>query len=68
MHSPKPGNRPSQNLYLKINTGCYARENPFEDTISENSQTRKLHETIKLLHEEVTFNDISAKAFTFKPR
>ena len=68
MYSPKPGNWSSKHLYLNINTRCHARENPSEETISENSQIRELHETTKLLNEEVTFSDASAKAFIFKPR
>ena len=55
-------------IYLKINTGCHAWENPSEETISENSQIRELHETIKLLTEEVAFSDASAKACKFKLR
>ena len=68
MYSPKPGNWLLQHVYLKINTGCHARENPYEEAISESSQIRELHETIKLLNERITFNDASAKTFVFKPR
>ena len=46
MYSPKPGNWPSQHLYLKMNSGCQARENPSEETKSESNQIRELHETI----------------------
>ena len=35
-------------LHLKINSGCHAKENPFEETISESSQIRELHETKKI--------------------
>ena len=54
MYSPKTGNWSSQNLDISENTGCHARENSSEETISENSQIWELHETIKLLHEEVS--------------
>ena len=37
---------PSQQLYLKINSGFHARENASEATISESSQIRELHEMI----------------------
>ena len=49
MYSLKPGNWPSQPLYLKIHSGCYARENPSEETISKSNQITDLHETINLL-------------------
>ena len=48
MYSLKPGNWPSQPLYLKIHSGCYARENPSEETISKSNQITDLHETINL--------------------
>ena len=48
MYLPKPGNWPSQHLYLKINTGYNASENPSEETISECSQIRELNQKIKL--------------------
>ena len=35
-----------QHLYLKINSGFHARENPSEATISKSSQIRELHEAI----------------------
>ena len=35
-----------QYLYLKIYSGCHAREISFEQTISKSSQIRELHETI----------------------
>ena len=38
----------TEHLYLKINSGCHAKENPFEGTISESSQIRELHETKKI--------------------
>ena len=38
----------SPHLHLKINSGCHARENLFEETISENSQIGELHETINI--------------------
>ena len=37
------------------------RENPSEETIPESSQINELHETTKLLNEEVTFSNASAK-------
>ena len=48
MYLPEPGNWPSQHLYLKINTGYNASENPSEETISESSQIRELDQKIKL--------------------
>ena len=42
-YSPKPGNI---HLYLKINSGCHARQNLSEETVYESSQIRELHETI----------------------
>ena len=41
-----PGNWQLQHLYLKINSGLHARENPSEAIISESSQIRELYETI----------------------
>ena len=35
-----------QQLYLKINSGFHARENPSEAKITESSQTGELHEII----------------------
>ena len=65
MYSPKPGNWPSQHLYLKINNGFHSRENLFEETIFESSQIKELGEPRKLLNKEVTFSDasFSKKAF-----
>ena len=68
MHSRKTENWPSQHLYLIINTGYHAKTSPSEETISESSQIRESHETIKLLNEKDTFSNASAKAFIFKPR
>ena len=45
---------PWQHLYLKLNSGCHAREDLSEETIYESSQVRELHEANKLLNEEVT--------------
>ena len=39
------------------------RENPSEEIIPESSQINELHEIIKLLNEEVTFGNASAKGF-----
>ena len=58
-YSPKPGNWPTQHLYLKVNNGCHARGNLSEETISKNNQKKN-----KLLNEEVS--DASAKAFIFR--
>ena len=66
MNLPKPGNWP-QHLYLKISTGCHAKENSSEEIISESSQIREFHKT-ELLDEEVLFNDASANVLLFKPR
>ena len=38
LYWPKPVIWPSQHLYLKINTGYYARKNPSEEAISVGSQ------------------------------
>ena len=46
MYSPKPGNWPSQHLYLKIDSVGSIRDNFSEETISESTQIRELHETI----------------------
>ena len=62
LYSLKPGNLPSQHLYLKRSTVCHARANPSEETLSESSQIRELYEAIKILSEEVTFSNASAKA------
>ena len=43
-------------------------ENPSEGTLSESSQIRELHKTIKFLNEELTFRDASAKAFIFRTK
>ena len=48
MCSPKPGNWPSQHLYLKTNFGCHVREDLSEETTSESCQNGELQETIKL--------------------
>ena len=47
MFSPKHGNWPPQHLYLKINSRFHARENFSEETVSESSQIRELHEILK---------------------
>ena len=47
---------PPQHIYLKRNTGYHTRGNPSEGTISERSQIKKLHETIKIINEEVTLS------------
>ena len=47
MNSPKHDNWKSQHLYLKINSRFHTRENPFEGTISESSQIRKLYSYMK---------------------
>ena len=36
----KPGNWPSQHLYLKINSGFHARKNPSKATLSESSHVQ----------------------------
>ena len=41
---------------------------PSEETISENRQIRELHGTIKLLNEEVTFSDASARTIIFESK
>ena len=66
MYSPKPRSQQLRHLYLKINTGQYARENPSEEAISESTQIRELHETIKFLNEKVMLSNTSAKTFIFK--
>ena len=45
-----PGNcgHCNTSTHLKINSGCHAIENPSEETISESSQIRELHETINI--------------------
>ena len=47
MYSPKPGTWQLQHLYMKINSGFHARENPSEAIISESSQIRELHKIIE---------------------
>ena len=45
-----PGNcgHCNTSTHLKINSGCHAIENLSEETISESSQIRELHETINI--------------------
>ena len=64
-YSPKPGDCALQHLYLKINTGCHARENPSEETISESSQISELHETMKLLKKSYVQPCFRTKAFIY---
>ena len=44
MHSPKPGTW----LLQHEDSGCQAKENPSEETISESSQIRELNQPINL--------------------
>ena len=49
MYSPKTGPiAATMDLNQEINIGFHVRENPSEVAISESSQIRELHETIKL--------------------
>ena len=50
----------STSTYLKKNTGCHARENPSEETVSESSQIRAEVTYNKHLNKEVTFNYASS--------
>ena len=48
----KPGNwKTFMSEHKYWNTGYHAKENSSEETISENSKIRELHETMKLLNE-----------------